>query len=84
MRLPPGTSGGGLGKTAFWFVLCGFLAAALFFLITQHRAHLFGALPYLIFAACPLMHLFMHGGHGGHRHQGDKKTPSDNQDGDPP
>jgi hypothetical protein len=23
-------------------------------------------LPWLLLAACPLMHLFMHGGHGGH------------------
>jgi hypothetical protein len=25
-------------------------------------------LPYLILLACPLMHLFMHRGHGGHQH----------------
>ncbi len=37
-----------------------------FFLLTEHRAHLYGALPYLLILACPLMHLFMHGGHGGH------------------
>ena len=39
-----------------------------FFLITEHRAHLFGALPYLFLLACPLMHVFMHHGHqhGGH------------------
>ncbi|MDD2920638.1 DUF2933 domain-containing protein, partial [Rhodoferax sp.] len=27
-----------------------------------------GALPYLLLAACPLMHVFMHHGHGGHDH----------------
>lgn len=43
----------------FWV----FLAIALFFLVTEHRAHLLGALPYLLLLACPLMHLFMHGGH---------------------
>jgi hypothetical protein len=27
-----------------------------------------GVLPWLLLAACPLLHLFMHrGGHGGHR-----------------
>lgn len=46
---------------AFW----AFLLIALFFLYTEHRAHLFGFLPYLLLAACPLMHLFHH--HGGHR-----------------
>lgn len=39
-----------------------------FYLVTEHRAHLFGVLPYLFLLACPLMHLFMHHGHGGHPH----------------
>jgi hypothetical protein len=39
-----------------------------FFLLTEHRAHLFGVFPYLLVLLCPLMHLFMHGGHGGHQH----------------
>jgi hypothetical protein len=48
-------------------VLLGFLAVAAFFLITEHTAHVFGVLPFLLLALCPLMHLFMHGGgHGGH------------------
>jgi hypothetical protein len=33
-----------------------------------------GALPYLVFLACPLMHIFMHGGHG-HGHQGTSEVP---------
>ena len=47
-------------------VLIVFLVIAAFFLITEHRAHLFGVLPYLLLLACPLMHWLMHGGHGGH------------------
>lgn len=41
-----------------------------FYLVTEHTAHLFGVLPYLFLLACPLMHVFMHRGHGhhGHRH----------------
>jgi hypothetical protein len=50
-------------------VLIGFLAIAGFYLVTEHTAHLFGALPYLLLLACPLMHIFMHGGHGRHRSQ---------------
>ncbi len=50
-------------------VLLGFLAIAGFFLLTEHTAHVFGVLPYLLLLACPLMH-FLHGGHkpghGGH------------------
>jgi len=41
-----------------------FLAIAAFYLFTEHRAHLFGALPFLFLLACPFMHLFMHHGHG--------------------
>ena len=63
------------------WVLLAFLAVAAFFLITEHRAHLSFLLitehrghlselafylPFLLLLACPLMHLFMHGGHGGH------------------
>ena len=46
-----------------WLV---FALIAAFFLWTEHRAHLLGALPYLFILACPLMHIFMHHGHGDH------------------
>ncbi|TRZ99044.1 MAG: DUF2933 domain-containing protein [Rhodocyclaceae bacterium] len=49
-----------------WLVLG---AAAAYFLLTEHLAHSVAVLPYLLLAACPLMHLFMHHGHGGHGHQ---------------
>jgi hypothetical protein len=55
--------------------LIGFLAIGGFFLVTEHRAHLIpylGYWPFLLILACPLMHLFMHGGHGGHG-QGDDR-----------
>ncbi len=58
-------------RTKAGLVFCGFLTVAGFFLITEHTAHVFGALPYLLLAACPLMHLFMHHGHGGRHHGGD-------------
>lgn len=52
-------------------VLVTFLAIAAFFLFTEHRAHLFGILPFLFLLACPLMHLFMHHGedHSNGEHQ---------------
>ena len=46
-----------------------FGAIAAYFLLSEHRAHFFGALPFLILLACPLMHVFMHHGHGGHGSQ---------------
>ena len=43
-----------------------FGAVAAYFLLSEHRAHFLGALPFLFLLACPLMHVFMHRGHGGH------------------
>ena len=54
-----------LWRTRGGLVLCGFLLIAGFYLLTEHTAHAFGALPLLLLLACPLMHLFMHRGHGG-------------------
>ena len=55
----------------------GFLLIAGFFLQTEHRAHLFGILPFLlILLACPLLHYFMHRGHGSHDDRaGDQQPP---------
>jgi len=49
-------------------ILFAFLAIGGFFLITEHTAHLFGVVPYLLVLLCPLLHL-LHGGHGGHDSQ---------------
>lgn len=40
-----------------------------FFLWAEHKAHIMGALPYLVLLLCPLMHFFMHRDHGGHSKQ---------------
>lgn len=47
-------------------VLIGLLGVAGYFLWTEHQAHVIDALPWLLLGGCMLMHLFMHGGHGGH------------------
>jgi hypothetical protein len=63
-------------------VFVGFLIVAGYFLFTEHRAHLGGVLyylPFLFLLACPLMHFFMHGGHGGHDHG---KRDSDDRKGE--
>ena len=57
-----------------WWAFAGFIAIAGFFLITEHRAHLFGMLPFLLLLACPFLHMFGHGGHGGHAgHDADER-----------
>ena len=43
------------------------LAALGIYLFMNHSGHVVAALPYLLLLACPLLHLFMHGGHG-HQH----------------
>ena len=44
----------------------GFLTIAALFLSTEHRAHARGILPFLLLLACPVLHVFGHGRHGGH------------------
>jgi len=51
-------------RIPLWLGFCAFAAIALFFLWEEHRAHILGALPYLLVLACPLIHFFMHRGHG--------------------
>lgn len=71
-------------KSPAGITLCVFLAIAAFYLITEHTAHTLGALPYALLLLCPILHLFMHGSHGGHgdhsghgdqaqRNEGDKR-----------
>ncbi|OGB28585.1 MAG: hypothetical protein A3F78_15780 [Burkholderiales bacterium RIFCSPLOWO2_12_FULL_61_40] len=60
---PPGFWG---SRYAIGLALVGAIAA--YFLLTEHLAHVVGALPLLLLLACPLMHVFMHHGHGGHGH----------------
>lgn len=71
-------------RKSFWssptgWVAIGFIGVAGYFLITEHAAHLTSILPWLLIAACPLMHLFMHhGSHGGHDHSaGQERSPGD-------
>lgn len=58
-------------ETSFWrsrsgWIFLGFAAIAAFFLLSEHRAHALGALPFILLALCPLLHIFGHGGHGSH------------------
>lgn len=48
------------------FVLAAIVGIYLWF---EHGSHILSASPFLIFILlCPLMHFFMHKGHGGHGH----------------
>lgn len=78
LNLNPPNHGGGdrpLGRRAR-IVLLVFAATAAVLLSFEYRAQLLGVLPWLLLALCPLMHLFMHGGHGGHRGDGGGSVPA--------
>lgn len=60
----------------------GFLIIGGYFLWTEHSAHLALALPFLpwlFLLACPLLHFFMHRGHGHGGHDEHKKTSTPDQ-----
>lgn len=71
-----GAGGGNAGRFVFW----GFILAAAYFLITEHRAHVVPYLPFLLLLACPFLHMFHgHGGHGGHEGHGEDANKSSEQ-----
>jgi hypothetical protein len=39
----------------------------------EHRAHVLGALPFVLLLLCPVLHLLLHRGHG-NRHAGHGTT----------
>ncbi len=59
------------------FVMWIFMSFIAYLLIAEHWAHIVPYLPYLILLLCPLMHFFMHGGHG-HGH-GDPEEHSSHE-----
>jgi hypothetical protein len=64
-------------------VLLGFLAVGGYFLVTEHWAHIVPFLPWLLVLACPLMHVFMHHGHGGHGNDSQRDASSDDRPSEP-
>lgn len=68
---PPPANSPGFFKRHRWLTLIG-LAIILYFLLIEHRQHVWPYLPFLFLLACPLMHFFMHGGHNRHPHEGNK------------
>ena len=75
MTAPRSPTTSGSGRWVFWI----FLALAVFYLGVEHRAHLAGTLrwlPLAILLLCPLMHVFMHKGHGGHGQGGNADDSS--------
>jgi hypothetical protein len=57
-------------RTPLGIALSLLAAAVGAYLLAYHTTHVLQALPYLFLLACPLMHVFMHRGHG-HKHGAD-------------
>ncbi len=68
-------------RYAIGLLVIGGIAA--YFLLTEHLAHVVGALPFMLLLACPLMHVFMHGGHGHHRGRSHSESKSNSESGKP-
>ena len=66
-------------RPTFWNSPFGIAAtlgaiAASAYLWIAHKDHVLALLPFAFLAACPLMHVFMHRGHGhgGHSHRNER------------
>lgn len=62
----------------FWrsppgYLALGLIAIAAYFVVMEHRAHVVEVLPYGLLLLCPLMHIFMHRGHGAHQDKGETR-----------
>lgn len=56
-----------------WWAVFAIGMVGLVSLLRYHTSHVFSILPFLVLLACPLMHIFMHKGHGDHNHELNKK-----------
>ena len=79
---PPHQHAPGFWRSRYAIGLLVMGAVAAYLLLSEHRAHFIGALPLLLLLACPLMHVFMHNGHGSHGgghadHRGPKAASTD-------
>ncbi len=64
-----------MSRVIFW----AFLLIAGYFLLMEHRAHVVPYLPFVLLAACPLLH-FLHG-HGGHGKKEQDSSGAENEHG---
>lgn len=61
-------------KNIRWVLIFLLIVTGLYLFI-DHGEHIAPYLPFTFLLGCLVMHLFMHGGHGGHNHEhGDKEN----------
>ncbi len=54
----------GFGCCGKWMVVLLLGGGAIYLLLPEFRPQIINALPFLLLLLCPVMHLFMHRGHG--------------------
>lgn len=54
----------GIGHCGKWMIGALLTGGAIYFLFPEYQPQIINALPFLILLLCPLMHVFMHRGHG--------------------
>ena len=64
-------------KTPFGVVATLVAVAVSGYLWIAHKDHVLALMPFAFLAACPLMHVFMHRGHGHGGHQQGESPKSD-------
>ena len=51
-------------RNTIWIGMLGFMAGVVLSLLKEHQAHVLDYLPWALLLLCPILHLFMHRGHG--------------------
>jgi hypothetical protein len=51
-------------RNSIWVGLFGFMAGAALFFWKEHQAYVLDVLPWALLLLCPILHIFMHRGHG--------------------
>lgn len=70
----------GFWRSRAGLVALGFLLIGASVLLFEHRLHVLGYLPFVLLLACPLLHLFLHRGHGHGGHHRSAPPPRNRGD----